>query len=237
MRLAVVADIHGNASALRAVLADARQQGASRLVVLGDIVGYYYAPHEVIDALDEWDAVVIRGNHEDLFRQWQEGDDALRDSFRRRYGSGFAIADQMLDEGRIRWLRALPHLKTLVVGQVRALLAHGHPAGIDRYVYPDKVASALEDSELEDWNIVWLGHTHYPMDVRVGGTQVVNPGSVGQPRDGDPRAEWALWDAERGAVTLQRSAYSQDALLAEVARRDPDVPYMAEVLTRMRGVI
>lgn len=237
MRLALVADIHGNSAALRAVLADARRHGASRLVVLGDIVGYYYAPHEVIDLIEDWDADVVRGNHEDLFARWQTEDDATREGLRRRYGSGFSAAASVLDGARLAWLRDLPHPTERVVAGVPTLFAHGHPSVIDRYVYPDKVASALDPADVAPWDFVWLGHTHYPMDVRVGGTRILNPGSVGQPRDGDPRAAWALWDIESGAVTLRRSAYSRERLVAEVSRRDPDVPFMAQVLTRLRGAI
>jgi predicted phosphodiesterase len=235
MKVAVVADIHGNSAALGAVLDDARRLGATRLVVLGDIVGYYYGAREAVELIEAWDAVVIRGNHEELLQQWLEGDAPTRDTLRRRYGSGLAVAAEVLDAPRLVWLRRLPHPVEQIVGTTRTLFAHGHPTAVDVYVYPDNVQSLLDRTALGSWDLVWLGHTHYPMDTCVGETRVVNPGSVGQPRDGDPRAAWALWDTESGEVELLRTAYRQAELLAEVARRDPDVPYMAQVLTRSHG--
>lgn len=229
--VAVLADIHGNSAALRAVLGDARQRGATQLVVLGDLVGYYYDPDGVLAALDGWDATIVRGNHEDLLGAWLSGDGATRADLQRRYGSGFAACEECLTPAQLTWLASLPHPLSARIASVRAMLAHGHPADIAKYVYPDRTDLVVA-GDVNGHDLVWLGHTHYPLDVAVGNARVCNPGSVGQPRDRDPRAAWALWNPETSSVEFLRTEYDRSALLAEVARRDPEVPYLRDVLTR-----
>jgi predicted phosphodiesterase len=231
-RIAVIGDVHGNADALAAVLRDARAFGVTRLVVLGDLVGYYYAPARVLELLAEWPSTVVRGNHEDLLGEWLAGDDDARADLRRRYGGGLAACEQQLSAETLQWLRELPHPLLVREDGCRAALCHGHPASISAYVYPDKVETALSVEDMQGADVVWLAHTHYPMDVERAGVRVCNPGSVGQPRDRDARSSWALWEPGIRRVTWQRSSWDPTALLAMIAVRDPEVPYLRDVLTR-----
>lgn len=231
-RIAVLADIHGNAAALEAVLHAARGAGATQLVVLGDLVGYYYEPGRVLDLLASWPSTIIRGNHEDLLGVWLAGDETTRETIRAQYGSGFGACESDLPASTLSWLQHLPHPYRTAVGGSEALFSHGHPAAIDRYVYPDSVDGALSTDEIDGAEIVWLAHTHYPVNAGISGVRICNPGSVGQPRDRDPRASWALWEPAVGKVTWHRTPYDQSALLREIAKRDPDVRYLSDVLTR-----
>ncbi|MEO7774733.1 MAG: metallophosphoesterase family protein [Steroidobacteraceae bacterium] len=231
-RVAMLADIHGNADALQSVLHEARAAGATELVVLGDLVGYYYQPRRVLDLLAQWPCTVIRGNHEELLQKWMRDGPEAREALRLRYGSGLQACAEQLSAAQIRWLGTLSHPLSRQVDGVQALLCHGHPGNIDQYVYPDRVESAIAPEDAAGASIMWLSHTHYPMDFSRGALRVCNPGSVGQPRDYDPRAAWALWDAAAGTVTLRRTIYDSSALLASIAARDPDVPYLGSVLTR-----
>jgi predicted phosphodiesterase len=231
-RVAVLADIHGNAGALEAVLRATAAAGATRLIVLGDLVGYYYEPARVLDLLAPWPSTIIRGNHEDLLQMWLGADAASRDALRTRYGSGFAVCESGVQAGSLRWLQQLPHPLVLPIDGRRAILGHGHPGAIGTYVYPGNVERDLATEDVKGADIVWLAHTHYPMDATRSGVRVCNPGSVGQSRDGDPRASWALWEPATNRVEWLRTDYDREALLGEIARRDPDVPYLRAVLTR-----
>jgi len=82
--------------------------------------------------------------------------------------------------------------------------------------------------------LVVYGHTHYPVVWQDGETTVVNPGSVGQPRDGTPGACWAMWDTVDLSVTLKRENYDSSKVQTEARRRDPALPYLADILTRTR---
>jgi predicted phosphodiesterase len=231
-RFAVLGDIHGNADALEAVLRAARAAGATSLVVLGDLVGYYYEPARVLDLLAGWPSLIVRGNHEDILAAWLTADEKNREVLRTTYGSGFAVCEADLPKSVLASLCDLPHPISVSLDGRHALLSHGHPAAIDRYVYPDRVGTALAGTDVSRADVVWLAHTHYPMDAVQAGVRICNPGSVGQPRDGDPRASWALWEPEIEVVTWHRTHYDQSSLLTEIARRDPNVRYLREVLTR-----
>lgn len=231
-RIAVLADIHGNAEALESVLRSARKAGATELLVLGDLVGYYYQPERVLELLSGWSSTIIRGNHEDLLGEWLVGDPAVRHAMRSKFGSGFAACEERLSPAAMSWLGELPHPLPFSHDGTRALLAHGHPAAIDRYVYPDGVEDALSEKDVGLADLIWLAHTHYPMDATQSGVRICNPGSVGQPRDRDPRASWAVWEPAANEVTWNRTSYDQSALLREIEKRDPDVSYLGHVLTR-----
>ncbi len=229
MKVALLSDIHANEVALAAVLEQARRQGAERLLCCGDFVGYYHAPVAMLALLDKWPWEGIRGNHEQMLEQHLSGTD--RDAIHGRYGSGIAIAARMPEAARARLLSLPPRLELEMEGR-RVLLCHGSAWDPDHYVYPDapeeerrRMASGGED-------LVVYGHSHYPSLWRIGHTLVVNPGSVGQPRDRKPGACWGLWDTRSMDVTLQRTAFDA-SLIAERARWiDPHLPYLAEVLTR-----
>lgn len=231
MKVGLLADIHGNADALAAVLAAARAADVEHLLVAGDIVGYYDRPAAVIDQLDGWSWQGVRGNHEDLLG------DRLRDGRwedeRRRHGSGLLAASRLPDATRQRLL-TLPHPLAIELDGARVLLCHGAPWDVDLYVYPD-AAPELRDRVLEaaaGFDLVVLGHTHHPMWWQAGAVRVVNPGSVGQPRDRKPGACWALWDTATGTVDLLRQTYDSAPVRDRAREVDPDVPYLWEVLTR-----
>lgn len=231
MKLGLLGDIHGNHLALRAALAAAASSGVERLLVTGDLVGYYFAPREVLELLQSWDRHVVRGNHEDML------DDARNDpeflaNVEARYGSGLRLALEQLNETQVDELCALPHPLELGIDGCNILLCHGAPWDNDCYVYPDASPELLERCADQGFDLVVTGHTHYPMQQRVGATLVVNPGSVGQPRNRQPGAHWALFDTSARSLEFHCERYEFSPLVQECRRRHPELPYLAEVLTR-----
>lgn len=230
MRVGLLADIHGNAHALSAVLEAATRAAVDRLIVAGDLVGYYYEPDRVLSLLADWPWIGVRGNHEEMLGRWCQGQD--RADIRRRYGQGLAVAQERLSADQLDRLLALPHPTRCEVDGCRVLIGHGSPWDIDDYVYPDAPPDRRARLLALDADLVVLGHTHYPMLWRQDRIQVVNPGSVGQPRDRKPGACWALWETASGSITLRREAYDMRPVLAQAERRDPDLPNLRHVLTR-----
>lgn len=232
MKVALLADLHGNADALAAVLGAARAEGAARLLIAGDLVGYYYQPGRVIALLDEWPWECVRGNHEEMLAAWRRGEG--RERIRRKYGSGLEAACEQLTAAMLDRLESLPHPLALEADGRSVTISHGSPRDIDEYVYPD--APAEKSRAMADGGsaLVLFGHTHYPVVWRVAGTTVVNPGSVGQARDRIPGACWALWDTVDDTVSLRREAWDASGTQAQARRRDPGIPYLADVLTRTR---
>lgn len=208
MRLAVLADVHGNLPALEAVLKDVDALDADAIWVAGDLVGYNPWPNEVLKILKERKVRAIRGNHD------------------RAALSGDTSSFNELAAAAIRWTRivltpaSVGYLKTLE-DRVRAELPegvlgvfHGSPRNDDEYVLPWAVDDALV--RMAHANFVVLGHTHIPMAFTTRYGVLVNPGSVGQPRDRDPRASWALLDTYTRGVLPRRVPYDVGAVVAEI---------------------
>ncbi|MDB5865565.1 MAG: hypothetical protein JWO70_3371 [Betaproteobacteria bacterium] len=231
VKIGVLGDIHGNAAALKAVLGHALREGVERLVVTGDLVGYYFDPAEVLRLLDDWDAVIVRGNHEDMLAA-ARADAAALPAIRKSYGSGIDVALEELSEAELDRLCALPHPLPVQLDDVRVLLCHGSPADNDEYVYPDAKPDVLDRCAVPGYDVVIMGHTHYPLQREVAGITLLNPGSVGQPRNREPGAQWALLDTATGRATLRNERYDPTAVAAQARARHPELPYLAEVLTR-----
>lgn len=203
MRIGAIADIHANKPALEAVLDD--MPPVDRLVCAGDVVGYYPWPAACLETVRDRDIPCVQGNHD---RAVATGDAA---GFNAMARAGVAHARQELADRDLDWLRALPTERT--VAERRIAIVHGHPDDPDRYTFPAQFGPDL----LRGREALILGHTHvqhaetYPEGV------VVNPGSVGQPRDGDRRAAYAIVDLEEGKADLQRVRYDLDPVVEAVA--------------------
>ncbi|ELY64326.1 metallophosphoesterase family protein [Natronococcus jeotgali] len=196
MRVGLISDVHGNRVALEAVLAD--MPAVDELLCAGDIVGYNPWPAACVAELRDRDVPTVMGNH----------DAAVADETPFRFNSmaraGVEHALEQLSADQLEWLADLPEERLECDGRVK--LVHGHPDDPDRYTrytYPDEFSPRL----LGDEDVLVLGHTHVQGVERYGEGIVVNPGSVGQPRDGDPRAAYAVLDLEAMTVETHRVEY------------------------------
>ena len=231
MKLALLSDIHGNHHALRAVLNAVRQQHVDTLLIAGDFVGYYFWPVEVFSLLKEWDIVAIRGNHDRMLEDIVN-DKSLRLKLYEKYGSGLDVAFEQLDSKSIEWLTHLPDSIEYETKDGNVLLCHGSPWDRDEYIYPD--SSDLSLKRYENLNVKWViqGHTHYPMYLKIGNIVLINPGSVGQPRNSQPGAHWATLDTDSGIVKHFCEKYDLSIVVKESQKRHPEIPYLAKILDR-----
>lgn len=232
MRLALLGDIHGNAAALEAVLSAAAAADAEHLCITGDFTGYYYEPLRVLQLLEGWSFDAVRGNHDDFFLACCKNSEIISE-YRMKYGTSIDSSLDVLDQNDRSFLRQLPRDTTLNLDGTPILLAHGAPWDTDTYVYPDADESVWEQIAGYGASLVVLGHTHYQFDRRLHGSLVINPGSVGQPRDRRPGAAWTLFDTQTGQFEHRRETYDVDTLVREAQLRDPQIPFLASVLTRI----
>ncbi|WP_277554673.1 metallophosphoesterase family protein [Halobaculum limi] len=209
MRLGVVSDVHGNRIALDAVLDD--MPPVDGLVCAGDVVGYNPWPAACLERVRDCGVPTVMGNHD---RAVATGT-AFR--FNQMASAGVEYARERLDDDAIEWLASLPDRRTVADGRVAVV--HGHPADPDRYTYPDDFSGDLLDVAADrlgvdagELDALILGHTHVQgYEVFPEGV-VCNPGSVGQPRDGDPRAAYAVLDVAERTVEQRRVEYDIDAV-------------------------
>jgi predicted phosphodiesterase len=232
----VISDIHGNTVALQAVLADIRGRGVEAAYCLGDLVGYGPDPNGVIDLIRGADIPTIMGNYDDGVG-WDRGDCGCfyATAEARRLGeASFAFTVREVTADRKAFLRGLPGELRVTLGGARLHLVHGSPRRINEYLLCDRderTFQRLAESESDDALI--FGHTHTPWSRTYGGVLFVNVGSVGRPKDGDPRAMYSLLRADPGGqieVVTVRVAYNVES----VARAIHAAGLPAELAEAMR---
>ena len=208
MRLGVISDVHGNRVALEAVLDD--MPDVDRLVCAGDVVGYNPWPADCVAAIRERSIPTVMGNHDRAVA----GETPFR--FNSMAAAGVDYAREQLADDALAWLADLPPERTVADGRVK--LVHGHPDDPDRYTYPEEFSPRMLRGE----DLLITGHTHVQGHRVFEEGVVMNPGSVGQPRDGDPDAAYAVVELDEGsggdAVTVEegRVAYDVDAVIEAV---------------------
>lgn len=192
--IGLISDIHANLAALEAVLADGKARGVSGFLSLGDVVGYNGEPEECVQLLKSEGIRNLLGNHD---RYVTSGDNCKRS----KVVAG-VISKHLgeLSSDSIAWLRDSP----VVLREGAAMFAHGGPSDyVDEYLY--KVGSESFPSGVTR---LYVGHTHVQISLEFDGLRFCNPGSVGQPRDGDPRAAYAILSDDD--VSLHRVSYDID---------------------------
>ncbi|MFQ5553271.1 MAG: metallophosphoesterase family protein [Thermoplasmata archaeon] len=204
MRLALISDVHSNLPALEVVLEATEEAGAERVLNAGDIVGYNPYPNEVVRLLQSRGVESIQGNHD---RAALSGDPSWFNPYAAR---AIDWTRSHLEKASERFLAGLPIELDTNSAHTAVRLVHGSPADPDEYVFPHQADAAL--LRLAGTEVLVMGHTHVPFVKKTKDGLLLNPGSVGQPRDGDPRASWALLDLPEGNVELRRSAYDVKAV-------------------------
>ncbi len=226
MRYLLLSDLHGNLEALRAVLAHAARKRRDAVLFLGDAVGYGAAPNQVVERLRRMGSVIaVRGNHDRVVLDPGEG--AVFFNPHARHAAQWT-SDVLTPVNR-RWLAAIPRGPRAVEDDVA--ICHGSPSDEDEYLFSE--VEAQEAFAHVSAGVTFFGHSHVPcmferaevagqeslVGMLLRGSRVVvdldperryliNPGSVGQPRDRDPRASYGMYDSAERRFTLYRVPYN-----------------------------
>jgi len=219
MKVAVLSDIHSNGDALDAVLTDARTQGAEAWWCLGDVVGYGAEPDKVVDLVRGLAAVTVAGNHD-----WAACGLVSTRLFNRHAAHAADWTTKNTRPENLAWLAGLP----LVELRENTRLVHATPSAPEDWNYCMMIEDALLEMDAFQEPLCLIGHSHYPgafekdgedirytrapqLRLRPGRQYLVNVGSVGQPRDGDPRAAYAMFETTTGLLEHMRVTYDVEA--------------------------
>ncbi len=223
-KIAIISDIHANLPALHSVLVDAEKQGVERHVCLGDVVGYGPNPSECVTRIQELGCICIKGNHDEYISYDDEAN-----NFNEIAKAALTWTKSQLSAPQKAWLASLPYTRRIG----RQMLVHAsinNPEGWE-YVRNSFDASIAINAQTTD--ICFSGHTHVPIVYEMDGGKVkvlsgevvkldannkylINCGSVGQPRDGDPMACYVIFDRAERSVTFRRVEYDLESVASEI---------------------
>lgn len=215
MRYGIIADIHGNLEAMRAVLDDCRQEAVENIICLGDIVGYGADPAACLDIVMERGITSVAGNHD-----WAVVEKFSTEFFNPIAAEAVAWTQKRISSQQRHYLENLPlMLETREFVAVHGML--NHP---EQFFYLRDIEDARDTFYLMKRSVCFVGHTHVAMvlkesgglvefersvdfDLKDGVKYIINPGSVGQPRDGDARASYVIFDTAIKRIHLKRLDY------------------------------
>jgi len=191
-KIAVISDIHSNVYALEAVLKDIdKRKNIDEIICLGDVIGYYPYPNECIELVKENCSICMLGNHD----AGVLGDEPSF-YFNPTAYEMIVWTKKMLKKSNFKWLTTLPRKRTIERKKKSIFLVHGSPFRTFDYfdAYSDKQWKTMLDQafEVTKTDVIMLGHTHIPVKVKDNSRLFLNPGSVGQPRNGIPGAFYAI---------------------------------------------
>ena len=214
MKYAIVADIHGNLEAFQVVLEDAKIQKCTHYACLGDVVGYNANPKECLDIVRSMGMPCVKGNHDEYC-----SNDGDLEGFNPHAAEAVNWTRNQITEDDRKWLRELKYIRLVASFS----LVHATLDGPQRWGYVfDKLAAAASFT-YQNTSVCFFGHTHVPVafirdSVVRGGTYskfkiepgrkyFINVGSVGQPRDGNPKSSYVIYDLDEGSIEIRRLDY------------------------------
>lgn len=205
MKYGIISDAHGNWKAFEACIQNMGE--VDSIIYCGDTLGYYFEPQKILQYLRENKAKAVLGNHDIKFLAGKDDPE--------RYGPSFEMAKETIQEQEIQWLSSLKETIEFADpdSNKEILICHGSPWRNNEYIFPNtNIEKFLECSS----DIVIMGHAHYPFIRRIGSKILINPGSCGQPRDGNTKPSYAI---------LNLTLYSENITLHRI---DHDTKFIEE---------
>lgn len=229
MKFAIIADIHGNLEAFRVVLNDAQKQRCTHYACIGDVVGYGANPAECLALVRKMGMPCVKGNHDEYCSI-----DEQTEGFNPAAAEAVQWTRKQLSEDGRQWLRDLKYVRIVK----NFTIVHATLDGPQRWGYVfDKLAAAAS-FPYQNTPVCFFGHTHVPVafirdsmvrggtyskfKIEAGKKYFINVGAVGQPRDGNPKAAYVVYDTVEGTIELRRLEY--DIAAAQKKIRDAGLP-------------
>jgi len=233
MKIALISDVHGNLPALEAVLAHAGEMKAKQIWNLGDSTGFGAFPDEVVLLLKKKKAINLIGNYDAKVLKVPHKLAEWKDHMVPEKWFSFQWTYDQLSQKSRDYLTGLPETHKEEIKDWKVLFTHGSPDAIDEALTDDTPQERLRDlAKMSHANIILCGHSHQAFMRFAGGSIFINPGSVGRPFDGDPRASYALLTIKKRKVEVDFFRIEYDVEKAAVAQEQAGLPPEFAEMTR-----
>jgi putative phosphoesterase len=225
IRIALFSDVHGNLTALNAVISELEKEAVDRHIFLGDVVDWGPFPRECLKVLCDFKGIMlIRGNHESYMLEQEFPAEKLAKIYKSEMVENFAWTYAQINESDRQLMRQFePHIVEQIDGMQLSFI-HASLNSDEHFVNQD-----VSDSEmvfrLGTYDLCAYGHIHKQFEKRFENRVYINPGSVGLPLDGDPRAAYAILIVSRDGVKVELKRVKYDYSVIVDAMRDEDTPY------------
>ncbi len=215
MKIAFISDVHSNLPALEAVFEDLSRRAVGTVYCAGDILGYNTFPDQTVELLRRKGVHCIAGNHDRAVLVGTKGMNSIA-------AAAIEWTRSNMSQDTYEFIRELPNSIHRPLEGVMTAIHHGSPRFMSEYIFEEHVNDEL--LELAGARLLVLGHTHMPFVAHFAAGTVLNPGSVGQPRDGDNRASYAIWDAVEPDIEVVRVDYDRQKVMDGI--REAGLPDM-----------
>lgn len=232
MRVAIFSDVHGNIYSFKRILDSMKKNNIDYYIYCGDICGYYYHQNEIIELFQEFNNLIcIRGNHDQTFVNLVDNKEALLEYDVNKYGSSSYMLLESITYKNMEYIKNLKVNYEGVIDNRRIGVFHGSPFDyLKEYVYSTDTFSKFKKL---DYDIIFLGHTHYSMYKKLNNAIIVNPGSCGQPRNGR-LPSYAIWETNTNDIEFKYVDYDFTQLINDVKKYDKSNKYLIDILYRGR---
>ncbi|GHU72384.1 metallophosphoesterase [Spirochaetia bacterium] len=229
MRIGIFSDLHGNQYALHAFMQRVQALALDSLIFCGDIFGYYYGQAEIMDTFDGLQNFYwILGNHDKYYLDMTDGKRELSD-LTQRYGLSYKYTKGTITQKKHDTLLHLSSKIYLSINNINICVVHGTPdSPLEGRLYP---LDSTENIVTSGIDILIMGHTHFRMHKKVNSTILLNPGSLGQPRDRNP-AGIAILTLPDCNVEFIDIAYDRESLVDEIRAKEPENKKLIDILYR-----
>lgn len=238
MRLAAIGDIHSNIYALESVIEDINTSNVDFILCTGDLVGYAPFPNEVIDLVRQNNILTIQGNYDKAIGNSEIicGCDYKDEKQLEKATMSVMFTNDTVNETNREYLKQLPKQIRINTGEYELLMVHGSPRKINEYLYEESEAAKEVTSDLKE-DILICGHTHKPYHNIVNGKHIINAGSVGKPKHGNPNATYVLIDIIQDdiKVTFKEIPYDYEKTAKAIEALDSLPNEFAQLLRLGQG--
>tara|TARA_B110001452_G_scaffold89105_1_gene73028 strand:+ start:16778 stop:17464 length:687 start_codon:yes stop_codon:yes gene_type:complete len=228
MKIAILSDIHGNSFALNETLKKVKQNKINKIFVLGDMIGYYYGT-DILKQLNKFDCIFIAGNHEVMLKDVINNKKKIED-ISKKYGKGIEYTLNKCSTEEINFFCNLKISEIIEIDNLNIGLFHGSPFKNDEYIYPDADISKLNSLNNNNYDFIFLGHTHRPFIYNYNNCSIVNVGSVGQNRVEGGISSWVILNTENNTIQFMSTKYDINKIINSLENSEPE--YLKNILYR-----